>query len=458
MLTSVTPYWLMKRMATSARWYRRTQQKGGAPKKTPTDPSLKHANVILHDQGDWPFHRVKGMTASPTFDVRSGRIVDEPGIDPETGLLAVFDTDQFPKLDRDVGRDGATDRVRRVFERLFREMPFVSDASRSVAMSALLTALVRPTMRAAPIHLFDAAMPGTGKSKMASVVGVVTTGVEPSASAWALSEEENEKRIAALLRKGDPVVLFDNLDASRGDRVGGNMLNIVLTEDPASIRVLGKTEKESLNTRVTMLATGNNMAIVGDACRRAVKCRLDAKCPEPERRNFDWDPVETARAERPRIVADLLEALAAYSAADRPADPHHVGSFEDWTIVRGLLIWCGMADPAETMSEVKATDTARAELSKALETLADAFDDAWFTAAQLAEFLSDNSFADEPAWRELLEAQDAVREGLLKGRTEKSWIGRELLESKGVAAGEFYLEVEQRKRGSRFRVVRQDAA
>lgn len=463
-LMPVTAPWLIKRMAASARWYRVTRQKAGADgspgaaKKSPTDPSLNLANVVLHDQGDWPFHHVRGMVAAPTLDVRSGRVVDRPGIDPETGLLAVFDPDEFPEIERGVGREGATFRLRRVHDALFREMPFVDEPSRAVAMSALVTALVRPTMRAAPMHLFDAAMPGTGKSKMASVVGVTATGVEPSASAWATSEEENEKRIAALLRKGDPVVLFDNLDAARGDRVGGNILNIVLTQDPASIRILGKTEEETLNTRVTMLATGNNIAVVGDACRRAVKCRLDARCPDPERRRFDWDPVEAARAGRPRVVADILEALAAYVEAGRPDEPSPIGSFEDWTVVRGLLAWCGYADPAETMADVKATDAAKGETADALSALHDAFGDDWFTAADIEGFLADcETFADQPLWREMLEAQDAVRDRLLDGRSDKSWIGRELLKQRGVAAGDFYFEVEPpRKRGgARFRVTRQ---
>lgn len=195
----------------------------------------------------------------------------------------------------------------------------------------------------------------------------------------------------------------------------------MLTQDPASIRVLGKTEEEVLNTRLMVLATGNNIVVAGDCCRRAVKCRLDAKCAEPERRVFDFDPVQVARAERPRIVADLLEALAAYLAAGRPADPAPLGSFEDWTAVRGLLLWCGMADPADTIADVKATDMDRGDLMDALDAWRLAFGDEWATGADLAAFVA--GAADDldcPLGREMLEGAESMVEALFGGKRDKA--------------------------------------
>jgi hypothetical protein len=453
--------WLLKKMDMCANWYRRTQNKSRqgdeAPqyKRTRTDPSQVVARIILNDQGAWPFYHVRGMVTAPTVDVSTGEIVDRPGINPETGLLAVFDDNEFPRLKRGIDREAAKERLWRVHDQLFRDMPFADEPSRAVAMSALVTALVRPTMRTAPLHAFDAAMPGTGKSKMASIVGVVAMGVEPSASSWATSEEENEKRLSALLRNGSPVILFDNVDASRGDRLSGNMLNIVLTQDPASIRVLGKTEEAILNTRVMMMATGNNLAVVGDACRRIVKCRLDARCSEPEKRRFDWDPVEVARSQRSKIISGLLEALIAYLDAGRTYDPPPLGSFEDWTSVRGLLAWCGFADPADTVADVKATDEGRRNLALALETWFHAFDDSWISAAELETFLADEPDLEHALGRELLEGQDAMRDGLLGQRTSKNWIPKELLKVNGVSAGEYYLEVKRTSRLAQFRVVKQ---
>jgi len=454
-LIDVNESWLRKRMAESATWYRKTAQKGGAPKDKAADPPLSVARTVIADQGDWPFHNLVSVVASPTLDVATGKVVDRPGIDPETGLLAVFDPAAFPRVEPGIGRDEAERRLRRVEHSLFRGMPFVDGPSRAVAMSALVCGVVRATMATCPMHLFDAAAAGTGKSLMADVVGIVAAGVRPSAATWTPSDEENEKRLAAMLRSGPPVALFDNLDATRGDRLGGNQLNVMLTQDPARIRILGRTEELIVNTRVLMLATGNNMEVHADACRRVVKCRLDARCPDPERRQFDWDPKRVAESERGRIVADLLSALSAYYDAGRPDEPPHIGSFEAYTPVRGLLLWCGYDDPAETIDDVKATDHARSESLTALETWNMAFDGEWTTAESVQEFLTDDMADMEiAAGRELHDGREAIVSSLTGGKTNRVWIGRELVKVGGLAAADFYLEVDSRARLNRFRVLR----
>jgi hypothetical protein len=153
-------------------------------------------------------------------------------------------------------------------------------------------------------------------------------------------------------------------------------------------------------------------------------------------------------------VADLLEALSAYVRAGRPTDPPPLGSFEDWTVVRGLLTWCGMADPADTIADVKATDAARDDVLTALETWHLAFEDDWTTAGDLAAFV--DSACDDLAGtlgRELFEGVEAMVKGLFDGKSGKAWIGRALTAGSGQAVGDYYLEV-QSGRLSRFRVSR----
>jgi hypothetical protein len=452
-LIPVHESWLLKRLAQSATWYRVSHQVGGKPKKSPVDPRSQTARIIMNDQGEWPFHHVRAMVNAPTLDVSTGELVTSPGMNSTTGLLATFDAASFPEAQLEIGRDGATERLQDVERMLFRGMPFADEVSRSVAVSSLVTALVRPTMRAAPMHLFDAAMPGSGKSKLASVVGVIATGVEPAASAWASNEEENEKRLSSLLRRSAPVILFDNIDSARGDLIGGNLLNIVLTQEPAASRILGKSEYENLNTRVMLLGTGNNLRVVGDTMRRVVKCRLDARCPDPERRVFDWDPVQVAREMRPGIVMKLLEALAEYYRAGKPCNPTSVGSFEDWTHIRGLMIWCGYSDPALSMSELKARDSSRASMLVAFETWSHAFDDKWVTAADIEQFLADSDDMDCQFGRQLFDGKEAVREALLDGKVTKNWIGKQLAQADGQAVENYYLEVKRTARASRFRVA-----
>ena len=86
----------------------------------------------------------------------------------------------------------------------------------------------------------------------------------------------------------------------------------------------------------------------------------------------------------------------------------------------------------------------------------DAFE---WTPEQMGEVMlmnqEDGSDPYENAKQWVEENQDVVEQW--RGQ---SWIGRELLKQRGVAAGDFYFEVEPpRKRGgARFRVTRQSTA
>lgn len=58
----------------------------------------------------------------------------------------------------------------------FDDFPFVADVDRSVAVSAILTSLLRPQLPAAPLHGINATAPGTGMTLLANVVGMIATG------------------------------------------------------------------------------------------------------------------------------------------------------------------------------------------------------------------------------------------------------------------------------------------
>jgi hypothetical protein len=127
----------------------------------------------------------------------------------------------------------------------------------------------------------------------------------------------------------------------------------MLSNETVQARILGQSERVRLGTRVLMLATGNNIRVRGDMARRTVVCRLDAKMPNPDERKFNFDAVSEVRADRPTLVVDALTIVRAFIAAGRPGNLSPFGSFEDWDLVRGALVWLGLADPAETRAAVK---------------------------------------------------------------------------------------------------------
>ena len=99
-------------------------------------------------------------------------------------------------------------------------------------------------------------------------------------------------------------------------------------------------------------ATGNNITIVGDLCRRVILSNLDPEVERPELREFKGKPVEKILADRGAYIAACLTICRAYIVAGSPDQVKPLASFEGWSdIVRSALIWLGKTDPVDSMDE-----------------------------------------------------------------------------------------------------------
>lgn len=352
-LAPVSEAWLLEQMSRSALWVRG----GTTGKVTVSDPSSIYARTLL-SRGEWAFPALRGIIKTPIV-TRDGRIVEAPGLDRDTGLLLDFAPGEFPSVPVSPSKDDA----RVAFERLARPLrgfPFVNDAARSVALSAVLTALVRPILRTAPLHGFDAPTAGTGKSLLAELVGLLATGCLPPALSQGKSAEEDEKRLSTVLFAGDPVIHIDNCECP----ISGDFLCSTLTQEVVQARILGKSERRVVPVTALVLASGNNLTLAGDAARRAVICRLDARVERPDTRAFDFDCHAEVLASRPSLVVDALTILRAYRLlqSDESVALPPMGSFSDWEWIRGALVWLDCSDPAETRSDVFDAESQRSDL------------------------------------------------------------------------------------------------
>ena len=68
----------------------------------------------------------------------------------------------------------------------------------------ILTALIRKSIRTAPLHGFTAPKMSSGKSLLADVEGLIATGKVNCAISHAENEAEEKKRLLAVLSEGDP--------------------------------------------------------------------------------------------------------------------------------------------------------------------------------------------------------------------------------------------------------------
>jgi len=358
-LAAIREPWLLEQMSRALPWY--AVMKDGRKR---ADPNPLYARTLA-SRGEWRFPVLRGIKTSPTL-ARDGRIIEKPGFDSATGLLLDFEPNAFPP----VPAAPTVDDARAALESLkhpLRGFPFVDDAddskalvnaSASVALSAVLTALVRCSLRTSPLHGFDAPAAGTGKSMLAEIPGLIATGFRPPALSQGKSEEEDEKRLSTVLFAGDPVIHLDNCERA----LSGEFLCSMLTQEVLQARILGQSERRILASTALVVASGNNLTFAGDTSRRVVVCRLDAKVERPDSRRFDFDCQAEVLSTRPELVVAGLTILLAYHLSGRPSKLVPMGSFTDWEWVRGALVWLGCADPADTRLAILDNDPRKDDL------------------------------------------------------------------------------------------------
>ena len=317
-----------------------------------TNPPPDMIGAMLAREGEWRLPPVAGIITTPTLR-QDGSLLSAPGYDAETRLYLALDPDfRLPPMSDRPTRIQA-EKALRLLEDLLAGFPFVEPVDKAVALSGILTAVVRGTISVAPLHAIRAHSPGTGKSLLVDIASVIATGRQCPVIAAGKTEEETEKRLGALLRDAVAVVSIDNVNGE----LGGDML-CQMTERPlVRVRILGRSEAPELEIRSTTFATGNNLTLVGDMTRRTVLCTLDAKVERPELREFGFDPVERVMADRGAYVAAVMTIIRAYQAAGSPKVCGPIGSYGDWSaMVRAPLIWLGHADPVASMETARDED------------------------------------------------------------------------------------------------------
>jgi hypothetical protein len=385
------------------------------------DPPISIVKTLQQRIGRLRFPILTGVVTAPTLRP-DGSIIDQAGYDRRTGLLFDPQGVEFPPIPDRPTLDDA-ERGLTVLNDLIDTFPFVENRHRSVALSAILTACARRSLRFAPMHAYTAPVAGSGKSKLVDIASVIATGREAGVIALA-KEEEFEKRLASVLLAGDQIVSIDNCEAP----LGGDLLCQMLTQAVVKPRILGVSQTPEITNGCFVMATGNNIKSLGDVTRRTILCRLDPKSERPELRIFDRDPVSEAKDGRASYVAAALTILRAYHVAGKPGKLPPLGGFEDWSdVIRSALVGLGCADPVDTIEEVRKTDNRLDELQAVLNQWSDAIGDERATAADVIKVATEtqsgyaHSEFVRPDFREALLAV-AGQGGSVNGRRLGNWL------------------------------------
>jgi putative DNA primase/helicase len=348
---AVTTAMLGRYLGQSAEW-ERVKASGEAIR---IDPPKEVVEQIASMSGEWPFPPIVGVVSTPTMRP-DGTILSVAGYDEATGLVLVSPPPMpaIPDCPTRLDADRALDTL----QGLLVEFPFADDASRSVALSMILTTVLRGALLpAVPMHVATAPQPGTGKSYLLDIASAIATGERCAVIALASNPEEAEKRLIAAALAGRQIIALDNIS----EMLSGDFLNQVTERPILRIRPLGTSKDVVMANAFTVFANGNNLSAPADLVRRTIVCRLDANIENPEEREFTSNPVQAVLANRGTFVAACLTIGRAYVVAGRPNPCRPLPSFERWSgLVRSALVWLGCPDPCASMDLARAEDPLRA--------------------------------------------------------------------------------------------------
>lgn len=408
-----------------------------APKSVATD-------FIAMDDA-WRLRVLRGIAETPTMR-EDGSLLTQQGYDEQSRIVLDTNGAEFDAIPENLTKEDAELALGEI-NKVLGGFPFdgnddgsIKCPSRSVALSLILTSLIVSALPHIPMHLGDAAAPGTGKGLLGDIASIIATGRIASRMTQGRDEAEDEKRLVGAVLQGTPMLMIDNVEQA----LGGDFLCTIITDGKVQVRVLGQTGQHEVDVRMLIYATGNNVKVRGDMVRRAVSCRMDAAMERPEDRKFDLDPKAYVLKYRHKLVSAALIILRAFVIApDRQAVldklPPYNG-FEQWSErVRAALVWLGEVDPCETRDAIRDEDP----VTNSLATLIAAWvgelkaakvdegtDDGWYTTGQVCDAANEADPHDRgglmrPALHSALEGilpRDVTSEGL--GRFLSRYVDR----------------------------------
>lgn len=420
---------LREHLSAAAEWVR-TDPKD-KDREIRCSPPMWVAATLQERRGRLRLPVLAAVVNAPTLRP-DGTILDKPGYDAATGIIYDPGGTAFPPIAEFPTHEDARAAIG-VLDTMHGTFPWVSDEDRAVGHSTFVTPLVRQSIGTAPVHALTAPTPSTGKSKVIDMASILLTGRAAGVTEFASDPAELEKRLSSELMAGSSFITIDNVPETAA--FDSAFLNQLVTQRTVRPRVLGKSETRELPTAVFLAATGNNLVVAGDMTSRTLLGTLDAKCADPDRREFAKDALDIAKEMRPQAVVAALTIVRAYLVAGRP-DVGGVGTrFPEWQKwVRDALMWAGAADAAKTMDKAKAHDPRRNSITGVLSWWNRVIGKRRVTTADVISFATQqNTPSADTAWRAefvhpgfrevLLEVAAAGGGGLVSSNRLGRWIG-----------------------------------
>ncbi len=288
-----------------------------------------HAGLVLsRAPADRRVPVLKFLTSYPIF--LPGFRLSEPGF--HDGVF--YDE---PEAIRQIKSETDAEIIRDTLYDLVIDFPFKDEASRHNYFGLLITPLIRPAIAGnVPGHLIGAPLERTGKTLLAEIVGAIVNGMRTPAMQICESNEEMDKRLLAILLRGETLLHLDNIR----DTIDLPCLASLLTASVYKSRLLGASKMLAIENNVTLIATGNNPRATGELAKRFVPITLQPTTDAPElRKDFRhpdlWGYVTEHRRQ---ILGCLLGAVRIWTDAGSPRGEQPMGGFDEWAAVIGGIM------------------------------------------------------------------------------------------------------------------------
>jgi len=334
-----------------------------------------YANTWLnHDIEQSRLPLIKLYSRNPVY-TDDWRLV-APGFDRPSGIYyagtAVQPLTETPRLDV-----------------LLREFCFRRPTDRTNYVGVLLTTILMPRfIGSKPAALFNGNQPELGKSILAQIISILRDGEPAETATYNPNDEEFEKRLGAIVRRGSTTIIIDNAKArGRNARIDSPCLERSITDPILSFRLLGQSDSIRAENSHIFCITANAPDVSRDLVTRSVVINLYYE-GDPEKRAFSIaDPEGYALKYRIEILGELVGLVERWKASGMPlAKTHSRFNKRGWgNIVGGILEACGEPDfMANAEEAVAQLDETHREFAELVDILADHPQGVW-TSTELVE-------------------------------------------------------------------------
>ncbi|WP_199740783.1 hypothetical protein [Legionella septentrionalis] len=327
------------------------------------DPPARHVS-ILYDSNSYRYLPVIDGLARQPYLRPDGSLMQLAGYDVETNMFGVFDGRKF--LVPDFPSKEEAKSALKLLNGLLEEFCFATKADHSAALSAILTAAIRPSLAHAPMMHVRAHAVGSGKSYLCALITAFATPQRGTPTTFPENDEECRKFLLAEYLRGPAVIEFDNLTT---DILPYKSLCTVVTSEFMSGRILGLSKTATVSTRSLLLSSGNNVTPIKDMTRRCITINLNPEVEIPAARTYKRpNLISEILQERERYVSAALTIIRAWIIAEKPrAECKSLAGFTEWSdLCRQTLIWLDYPDPALSIFNAITEDPDREQLGRLL--------------------------------------------------------------------------------------------